>query len=102
MSLFIKGIDKQKRCIDCQFLVSAENDDCILQSKEANSKFKTWDDMMDSCPLIQIPTHGRLGDLDYAKEHIRACFQNGMQNHIPELHEVLEMLDSVPTIINEE
>ena len=51
---------------------------------------------------MEVPPHGRFVDLEYAKEHIRACFQNGMPMHSPELHEVLEMLDNIPTIISEE
>ena len=38
-------------CIDCKFMVSRDNDDCILQSEEANASFETWEDMKSGCPL---------------------------------------------------
>ena len=65
MSILIKGMGKPKRCLACPFMVSRDNDDCILQSDEANAKFNSWDDMKASCPLVEILTpHGRLADLD--------------------------------------
>ena len=65
MSILIKGMEKPKRCLVCPFMVSRDNDDCILQSDEANAKFNSWDDMKVSCPLVEIPApHGRLADLD--------------------------------------
>ena len=61
MSILIRGMEMPKRCIDCPFMVSRDNDDCILQNDEANAKFNSWDDMKASCPLVEIPTpHGRL------------------------------------------
>lgn len=65
MSIIIKGTEMPKKCLDCPFMISRDNDDCIVQSNEANAKFDSWDDMKASCPLVEIPTpHGRLGDLD--------------------------------------
>ena len=64
MSILIKGMEMPKRCLDCPFLITRDNDDCILQSDEANAKFESWDDMKASCPLIELPPHGRLADLD--------------------------------------
>ena len=71
MSILIKDMEKPKRCLVCPFMVSRDNDDCILQSDEANAKFNSWDDMKASCPLVEIPTpHGRLIDAD---ELINGC-----------------------------
>jgi len=64
VSILIKGMEMPKRCLDCPFLITRDNDDCILQSDEANAKFESWDDMKASCPLIELPPHGRLADLD--------------------------------------
>ena len=65
MSILIKGIDMPKRCIDCPFMVSDDDDNCVLQTKEANSHFTSWEDMKANCPLVEVKApHGRLGDLD--------------------------------------
>lgn len=68
MAIYIKGVEISKHCIDCPFMVSRDNDDCILQSDEANEKFDSLDDMKASCPLVEIPEpHGRLIDADELK-----------------------------------
>jgi len=43
--------------------------------------------------------HGDLKDADMIKEHLKACFQNGRPMYKPELHEVLEMVESVEPVI---
>lgn len=80
MSLLIKGIKKPARCIDCVFMVSRSDDDCILQSDEANAKAKSWDDMMSGCPLVEVPPHGRLIDKDKLR---RDLFVNFNGDRIP-------------------
>ena len=68
MGVYIKGMEMPTRCMDCPFMVSRDNDDCILQSDEANANFKDWDEMKASCPLVLVPPHGRLIDADALKE----------------------------------
>lgn len=71
MSILIKGMEMPKRCLDCPFMVSRDNDDCILQTEVENELARTWEELKASCPLVEIPTpHGRLGDLD---ELINGC-----------------------------
>lgn len=53
-----------KRCIDCPFMVSRDNDDCILQTEVENELARTWEELKASCPLTELPPHGRLADLD--------------------------------------
>ena len=54
-----------ERCIDCLFMISRENDDCIVQSATANELAVTWEDLKRDCPLVEIPEyHGRLIDVD--------------------------------------
>lgn len=71
MSILIRGMEMPKRCLDCPFLITRDNDDCILQSDEANAKFEGWDDMKASCPLIELPPHGRLIDADKFAETLK-------------------------------
>lgn len=70
MSILIKGMEMPTHCIDCPFMVSRDNDDCILQSAEANENFENWEQMKTGCPLVPIPPHGRLGDLDALMDRI--------------------------------
>lgn len=65
MSVLIKDMQKPDRCIDCPFMISRDNDDCILQSDAANELFMNWDDMKLNCPLVELPEHhGKLIDAD--------------------------------------
>ena len=65
MSVIIKGMKMPDRCLDCPFMISRDNDDCILQSGVANELAVTWDDLKSGCPLVEIPEkHGRLIDAD--------------------------------------
>lgn len=61
MSVLIRGMEMPKRCIDCPFMVSRDNDDCVLQTEVENELARTWEELKASCPLVEIPTpHGRL------------------------------------------
>lgn len=64
MSIIILGMKMPKNCITCPFMVSRENDDCILQSLEANAHAESWEQLREGCPLIELPPHGRLIDAD--------------------------------------
>ena len=65
MGLYIKNLKMSEHCMDYPFMVSRDNDDCILQSAEANENFENWEQMKAGCPLIEIPEpHGDLIDRD--------------------------------------
>ena len=53
MSVLIEDMKMPDKCINCPFMVSRDNDDCILQSEAANGRFETWDDMKAECPLAE-------------------------------------------------
>ena len=99
MSILIKGMEMPKRCIDCPFMVSRDNDDCILQNDEANAKFNSWDDMKASCPLVEIPTpHGNLKDESDIISLIEVMFckdKDGMEHAI-------QCVKDAPTVIEAE
>ena len=59
MSILI-NMEMPTHCMDCHFMVSHYNNNCILQSAEANEGFKSWKQMKANCPLIPIPPHGDL------------------------------------------
>jgi len=78
MSVLIKGMRMQNKCIDCPFMVSTDDDNCILQSEEANSGFETWDEMKKGCPLVEVPEkHGDLIDREVIKQDL-SDFYNGI------------------------
>jgi len=91
MSILIKGMEMPKRCLDCPFLITRDNDDCILQSDEANAKFESWDDMKASCPLIELPPHGRLIDADAIQDY-----------NVETFGQRLLIIDTAPTVIEAE
>lgn len=64
MSVIIPGMKMPTACIYCPFMVSHDGDDCILQSNEANASFLNWEQMKAGCPLVELPSHGRLIDAD--------------------------------------
>lgn len=77
MGVFIEGMEMPKRCLDCPFMVSIDNDDCVLQTEVKNELARTWEELKASCPLVEIPTpHGRLGDLDALQEQIKLSVQD--------------------------
>lgn len=59
MSILIRSMEMPQNCIECPFMISRDNDDCILQSDEANAKFDSWDDMKASCPLVEVMDNPR-------------------------------------------
>lgn len=71
MSILIRGMEMPTHCIDCPFMVSRDNDDCVLQSAEANENFENWEQMKAGCPLIELPPHGWLIDREKMLDAIR-------------------------------
>lgn len=100
MSILIKGMEMPTHCIDCPFMVSRDNDDCILQSDEANENFENWEQMKAGCPLIHVPDHGRLIDADALTAKFKGM---GLGEHslIERLFAdgVYVMIDYAPTVI---
>ena len=77
MSVLITGMDMPKSCIECRLLGQDACSDELYCS--ANGRGFTWENLaaerVDTCPLIEIPSLGRLIDVDkfIAKvdEHLR-------------------------------
>ena len=65
MSILIKGMEMEmpRNCWECEFNKSTLDrmDFCTLTNKQYN-----WglSERPSDCPLIEVPPHGRLGDLD--------------------------------------
>lgn len=90
--IYIPDIKMPERCIDCPFMIPRDNDDCILQSAEANAKAETWDALRKGCPLIPVPDHGRLIDAD-AVHYVSGTTVSEL-DYVRKYH-----IDRMPTII---
>ena len=104
MSVLI-NMEMQRRCIDCPFMVSRDNDDCILQSDLANEIARTWNDLKANCPLVEVPPHGRLIDADALNSAIENDFDGVCVYDVSPSEAVNDMqgiVDRQPTIIEAE
>lgn len=68
MSILIKGMEMPKNCEECMFAYFDDVDFDYVLYCTANEKYADLD-MYDhpmgwNCPLIELPPHGRLADLD--------------------------------------
>jgi len=101
MSVIVKGMEMPTHCLDCPFMVSRDNDDCILQSDEANEGFENWEQMKNGCPLAPIPPHGDL--IDRSKLPWNAGWlevSESCHDHITFVY--VNDLFNAPTVIEEE
>ena len=67
MSVLIKGMDMPTSCDDCEFCKHAISGYDWCSIPMVNGRSKPLDEPVikpDWCPLVHVPPHGRLGDLD--------------------------------------
>ena len=71
--VYIPGVSKP---IDCEFCVFCDDEYCVLHGP---NEYKSWAAEYENCPLIPVPDHGRLGDLDKLESGLRlmAKYQEG-------------------------
>ena len=100
MSILIKGMKKPKSCNACMFDVYGL---CLI-----NSNIEGDDELTHSCPLIELPPHGRLIDADALKiyqmeENVRADGDPNEYEYdaglIDGLHMAAKDVSVAPTII---
>ena len=65
---YIVPRDKPKRCTrpKCRFM-DRDTLDCRLQDKS----WESFEEQYEHCPLIEVPPHGRLGDLDELEKQFK-------------------------------
>lgn len=102
MSILIKGMEMPKNCYGCPFFKQVDywnkNDETDILSKCKRTGEFTWESMngyLPNCPLVPVPPHGRLGDLDALAESVitPGIFPPVVSN------EVFAFLRNAPTII---
>jgi hypothetical protein len=72
MSVLIKGMEMPRNCDDCRLGI-----DCAYD--ESQDGYKMMGGRPHDCPLVHVPPHGRLGDLDKLENGMRhmAKYQYG-------------------------
>lgn len=108
MSILIRGMEMPTSCDKCRFCVNGFTDDapmyeCAVQSYEnvsvlVESGGKPFGFRPDWCPLVELPPHGRLGDLDELKTAFPRC-DNSMDIKIAS---VRATINHAPTVIEAE
>lgn len=113
MSILIRGMEMPKSCWRCQLCLTVDPDTyrCIPTGQEFESTFDAIDHIVLSCPLVEVPPHGRLIDADALEELFREVIGNIFKRE--EIKPVLEhmvrasamaveMIKDAPTIIEAE
>lgn len=74
MSVLIRGMKTPENCDSCWALDEyGDYPLCRLTGEQRGYNFRTREQRMKHCPLIEVPTpHGRLGDLDRLYKDIKA------------------------------
>lgn len=92
MSIVIQGIDIPKRHYVEGFYIDEDGNILDISRKRIIGK------------ATKLPSHGRLIDADYLKEHLYQCEVNGMPLHrmFTEIDELFDAIDDIPTVIESE
>ena len=77
MSILIHGMEMPKNCSECAFIHSSWGLDyyCAVAKEYEESNF-IYSQRMSSCPLTELPPHGRLGDLDALQKQVENTIQD--------------------------
>ena len=94
MSVIVKGMEMPKNCQDCALYIEGA---CYAKG------YRDYRSIMDTakpddCPLVELPPHGRLGDLDELKTAFPRC-DNSMDIKIAS---VRATINHAPTVIEAE
>ena len=90
MDILIKGMEMPKSCLSCPM-----KEHCpLFNALHFNERLKMLDEnrRVDDCPLVELPPHGRLGDLDRLAEEF-----DGHGVFMEE--EVKKIIDFFPAIV---
>ena len=103
MSILIKGIEMPTSCKECRLLQeSDERYECAINSYLAfGGEEFVPDYVMNGCPLVPIPPHGRLidGDELFDKMYFADGEPKTVSEHINSIVHFMSTLASMPTII---
>lgn len=90
MGIYIPNMEMPKNCFSCRYI-------CGLRDTQKFTK-----NCRPDCPLVPVPPHGRLGDLDALRKEIdRLCdqYDAGIIEALTCLNGILMAISNAPTII---
>ena len=90
MGVYIKGMDMPKNCHECVF---GKYEVCAI-----NISVEKKDAITHSCPLVEVPPHGRLIDADTLKARLFPEKIDGIKTSISVSCMKL-VIDDAPTVI---
>ena len=100
MSIYIPGMDMPTSCLKCPFCDDDFDDNyfglcCLLTGTRFDG-----DERLNDCPLIEVPPHGRLGDLDALRaEFPMPSNWNNANEVLCHITGIWAEIDAAPTII---
>ncbi len=92
MSILIKGMEMPKRCFECIFLTTVPNFFCLAGKRDLCAEHGINISRPDWCPLIEVPPHGRLVDID--KMIDRFWDGNSMEVFKSELEQIQTVIEA--------
>lgn len=108
MGIYLPNMEMPQSCFYCPFREKVNPDDfvCMALNKEYEETFSVIERRHKDCPLIPVPPHGRLGDIDklakrieYERYHHGHTDGLAARHHIAEYSHFLKAIAEVPTII---
>ena len=80
MSILIRGVEIPTCCDDCFALDdSGDYPHCLISHDQRGYTFRTDIRTMPSCPLVEVPPHGRLIDADAYHKEIRERYESARE-----------------------
>lgn len=103
MGVYIKGMEMPKSCSVCQLMVTVEYEEICSQTGEYVCQY----DRADDCPLVLVPTHGRLIDADALINALQELFDkrareaefSGNRGACVTWNDAIYHIKSAPTVI---
>lgn len=93
MGIYIRGMKMPTNCDDCLLGSDCPHDQSIDGYKMQGGRPRT-------CPLVHIPPHGRLGDLDALYESCALDTNIDVMASAKRINEYMQLkIDEAPTII---
>lgn len=109
MSIMIKGMEMPKTCKECPF--SDHEAWCLIPGDWRERYYMPKDERSKYCPLIELPSHGRLIDADKLMKKIKQIEYNSivMRDIYPgfrcdaiERWCVEDLVENAPTVLEQE
>lgn len=96
MSVLVKGMEMPKSCSDCFYeYETLKGETCCAICNGSISNDESFSKRIPSCPLVEIPPHGRLIDADAYHKEIKERYQSASEwYHEAETDDILARAES--------